>query len=160
MERRVWSRVRDRRLSGWKFRRQAPVGPYVVDFLCIDAKLVIELDGGQHSPVRDAARDRYLAACGFLVLRFWNGDVATNLDGVLAETLATLSLRGASPHPNPLPAGERGQVAPSRVDATPAAGAGQAPSPRRGEGGGEGARGRERASGRAAVQASIGEAGR
>ncbi|WGD31804.1 endonuclease domain-containing protein [Ancylobacter sp. WKF20] len=101
----LWSRLRDRRLEGWKFRRQAPVDRYVVDFLCVDAKLVIELDGGQHTAETDEERTRMIEACGFLVIRFWNNDVLTNLDGVLLRILETL--RGGAPHPNPLPDGER-----------------------------------------------------
>lgn len=101
----LWSRLRDRRLEGWKFRRQAPVDRYVVDVLCVDAKLAIELDGGQHAAETDEGRTRMIEACGFLVIRFWNNDVLTNLDGVLLRILETL--RGGAPHPNPLPDGER-----------------------------------------------------
>ncbi len=101
----LWSRLRDRRLAGLKFRRQAPIDRYVVDFLCIDAKLVIELDGGQHSAETDEERTRVIEACGFLVIRFWNNDVLTNLDGVLLRILDVL--RREAPHPNPLPVGER-----------------------------------------------------
>jgi very-short-patch-repair endonuclease len=107
-ERRLWLRVRDRRLDGWKFKRQVPVAGYVVDFLCADARLIVELDGGQHA-VRAAAdnkRTEVLEAAGYLVLRFWNNDVFENIDGVLEEIVATL--RPRSPHPNPLPNGERG----------------------------------------------------
>ncbi|MCK0196806.1 DUF559 domain-containing protein [Ancylobacter sp. 6x-1] len=105
VERLLWSRLRDRRLAGWKFRRQVPVGPYVVDFLCADAKLVIELDGGHHTPEADAERTRMIEADGYLVIRFWNNDVLENLDGVLRRILE--SLRPAPPHPDPLPHGER-----------------------------------------------------
>jgi very-short-patch-repair endonuclease len=107
-ERKLWWRLRDRRLDGWKFRRQAPIEGFIVDFLCIDARLIIELDGGQHA-VRveaDARRTAILEVAGFHVLRFWNNDVLTNLDGVLEEVVATLS--PSAPHPNPLPNGERG----------------------------------------------------
>ncbi|MDQ0349323.1 endonuclease domain-containing protein [Ancylobacter vacuolatus] len=64
VENRLWSRLRDRRLDGLKFRRQAPVDRYIVDFLCVDAKLVIELDGGQHTVTTDEARTRTIEACG------------------------------------------------------------------------------------------------
>ncbi|MBS9475610.1 endonuclease domain-containing protein [Ancylobacter radicis] len=101
----LWSRLRDRRLEGWKFRRQAPVDRYIVDFLCVDAKLVIELDGGQHAVEDDAERTRMIEACGYLVIRFWNNDVLTNLDGVLLRIVEALC--GGTPHPNPLPVGER-----------------------------------------------------
>jgi len=85
-----------------------PVAGYVVDFLCANAHLIIELDGGQHA-VRTAAdkkRTEILEAAGYFVLRFWNNDVFENIDGVLDEIVATL--RPRSPHPNPLPNGERG----------------------------------------------------
>ncbi len=81
----LWRRLRNRRLEGVKFRRQQPIEEYIVDFVSFDKKLVIELDGGQHSenPGYDAQRDACLRANGFLVLRFWNNDVIENIDGVL-----------------------------------------------------------------------------
>lgn len=101
----LWSRLRDRRLDGWKFRRQAPVDRYIVDFLCVDAKLVIELDGGQHTATTDEARTRVIEACGYLVIRFWNNDVLTNMDGVLLTIVD--AMRAGTPHPSPLPDRER-----------------------------------------------------
>lgn len=101
----LWSRLRDRRLDGWKFRWQAPVDRYIVDFLCVDAKLVIELDGGQHTATTDEARTRVIEACGYLVIRFWNNDVLTNMDGVLLTIVD--AMRAGTPHPNPLPDRER-----------------------------------------------------
>jgi len=85
----LWYRLRARRLNGYKFVRQEPIGPYVVDFICRDCRLVVEVDGGQHadSP-RDAVRDKWLANHNYRVLRFWNNDVSQNLAGVL-ETIAT-----------------------------------------------------------------------
>src|ERR1700735_4382952 len=79
--------MRDRRLSGFEFRRQVPVGPYIVDFLWVGAKLIVEADGSQHaeSP-RDNFRDAYLANQGWKVLRFWNNEVLQNREGVL-ETI-------------------------------------------------------------------------
>jgi very-short-patch-repair endonuclease len=109
-ERTLWLQLRDRRLGGWKFRRQAPVGPYVLDFLCADGRLIVELDGGQHAErcVEDRQRTRTLEAMGYLVLRFWNTDVLTNMSGVLEVIAATLSpARREPPHPAPLPSGER-----------------------------------------------------
>jgi very-short-patch-repair endonuclease len=97
--------LRDRRLDGWKFRRQEPVDRYVVDFLCPDAKLVVELDGGQHTAEGDADRTQMIEAHGYLVIRFWNNEVTTNIEGVLLRILE--ALRGETPHPNPLPNGER-----------------------------------------------------
>jgi very-short-patch-repair endonuclease len=75
-ERKLWRLLRDRRLQGVKFRRQVPVGPYIVDFLCIDRKLVVELDGSQHADsVRDIRRDAWLRSTGYAVRRFWNDAV-------------------------------------------------------------------------------------
>lgn len=97
-ERLLWGRLRARRLAGWKFRRQAPLGRYIVDLLCPDAWLIVELDGGQHSAdaavVRDAARSAVLEASGYIVVRFWNGEVLENLDGV-CDTIMSM-LRGPS----------------------------------------------------------------
>ena len=90
-ETKLWFALRDRRLAGFKFVRQAPIGPYVVDFLCREKKLVIEVDGGQHAEsARDRVRDEYLRGDGFHVLRFWNSDVITNSDGVLITILREL----------------------------------------------------------------------
>src|SRR5262249_46601707 len=109
-ERRLWFRLRDRRLAGWKFKRQAQIDRFVVDFFCADAKLIVELDGGQHDQERerDADRTRVLEAMGYLVLRFWNHDVMRKVDGVLEEILSTVSQHTSEPpHPTPLPVGER-----------------------------------------------------
>jgi very-short-patch-repair endonuclease len=87
----IWSALRGHRTNGASFRRQTPIGPYIVDFVCHAARLVIEIDGGQHfeskQEQRDARRDTYLAGKGFRVLRFNNHDVTTNRQGVL-ETIA------------------------------------------------------------------------
>jgi very-short-patch-repair endonuclease len=109
-ERRLWFRLRDRRLGGWKFRRQFPIDRFIVDFFCADAHLIIELDGGQHAvrSVADAQRTRILEAMGYLVLRYWNNDVTQNIDGVLEDIHAALERpRPEPPHPHPLPSGER-----------------------------------------------------
>jgi very-short-patch-repair endonuclease len=75
-ERRLWYRLRAHRFDGNKFKRQVPVGPYVIDFACLVRKLVVEVDGGQHAEnPRDKVRDDYLRNKGFRVLRFWNNDV-------------------------------------------------------------------------------------
>ena len=91
-ERLLWSRLRRNRLEEWHFRRQAPIGPYTVDFACVAAGLVIEVDGGQHAAQRekDAARTAYLEARGYRVIRFWNNEVIGNLDGVLEVIRAAL----------------------------------------------------------------------
>jgi very-short-patch-repair endonuclease len=111
-ERRFWSRLSGRQL-GARFRRQAPIGPYVVDFACFNPRLVIEIDGGQHADQEecDGVRDRWLASQGFLVLRFWNNEVDRELDGVMErvrEALGTL----ADPHRPSATSPTRGEGAP------------------------------------------------
>lgn len=92
-EKALWRALRDRRLQGVKFRRQVPVGPYIVDFLCLKHRLVIEADGSQHAEnARDARRDSYLATHGFSVLRFWNGDILNQRESVLATIAARCGL--------------------------------------------------------------------
>ena len=88
----MWYLLRDRRFVSFKFVRQAPIGPYVVDFLCRQARLAIELDGGQHAEsARDAVRGVYITGQGYRVVRFWNSDVFTNREGVLTEILEELT---------------------------------------------------------------------
>src|SRR5437588_12538507 len=90
-ERKLWFALRDRRLGGYKFVRQEAIGPLIVDFVCREKLLVIEVDGGQHSESkRDVRRDAYLTSEGYRVLRFWNNDVLTNHEGVLLTMLAAL----------------------------------------------------------------------
>lgn len=91
-EARLWSSLRDRRLGGWKWRRQVPLGPYIVDFLCVEAGLVVELDGGQHANqmAYDARRTRYLEGLGLRVMRFWNSAVLPDSDGVCLSVLDAL----------------------------------------------------------------------
>ena len=102
----MWAQLRNRRFSGLKFKRQWTIGSYVVDFCCIERRLVIELDGGQHTSERDAPRTRALNSLGYRVVRFWNNDVLGNLDGVLEQLLIETRTH---PHPGPLPqAGEGG----------------------------------------------------
>ena len=90
-ERKLWERLRDRRLDGLKFRRQTPIAGYVADFVCMDARLIVELDGGQHAEpeqeVADKERTRTLEAAGFLVIRFWNNDVMARTTAVLDAIL-------------------------------------------------------------------------
>jgi very-short-patch-repair endonuclease len=88
-ERRLWRELRRLQLDGMHFRRQAVVGPYVVDFLCASRKLAIELDGGQHAERAeyDLRHSQHLAAIGIRVLRFWNHDVLLRTDAVLEEIL-------------------------------------------------------------------------
>jgi very-short-patch-repair endonuclease len=93
-ERRLWYLLRGHRLEGIGFRRQVPIGPYVVDFASHRMRLVIELDGGQHAESgaskRDRTRDEFLASEGYRVLRLWNSDVLQNLDGVYSAIVAAL----------------------------------------------------------------------
>ncbi|MGY4261282.1 very-short-patch-repair endonuclease [Bradyrhizobium sp. USDA 4516] len=95
----LWYRLRARRLNGYKFVRQEPIGPYIVDFICRERRLVIEVDGGQHADSQpDALRDKWLVDHNYRVLRFWNNEVSSNLVGVL-ETILT-ALAEAPPHPD------------------------------------------------------------
>jgi very-short-patch-repair endonuclease len=90
-ERKLWYELRDRRLSGFKFVRQEGIGPFIVDFVCRDKKLIVEVDGGQHAEsAADVQRDTYLSSEGYRVLRFWNNDVLTNREGVLQTILDAL----------------------------------------------------------------------
>jgi len=84
----LWSKLRARQIEGCKFRRQAPIGKYIVDFVCHEKRLIVELDGGQHAEncETDRQRDKWLGEQGYKVLRFWNNDVLTNIEGVL-ETI-------------------------------------------------------------------------
>lgn len=100
VEQRFWLAVRDRRLAGFKFRRQVTIGPYVADFACIERRLIVELDGGQHDAGADAARTSYLEGLGWRVVRFWNNEVVENFEGVLEVVRAELMNK---PSPNPLP---------------------------------------------------------
>ncbi|MGH6770369.1 MAG: endonuclease domain-containing protein [Xanthobacteraceae bacterium] len=120
-ERIVWNAVRAKRLSGANFRRQTPIGPYIVDFVCHDAHLVVEIDGGQHFESehirRDARRDAFLTSKGYRVLRFNNHDVMTNRQGVL-ETIAAAGEHALSP---PLPRSRGREQAESGVQSVPQA---------------------------------------
>jgi very-short-patch-repair endonuclease len=88
-EARLWNALRARRLGGWRWRRQVPKGPFIVDFLCVEASLVVELDGGQHADqvAYDARRTAFLEGLGLRVIRFWNSAVLTNRDGVCLTIL-------------------------------------------------------------------------
>ena len=87
----LWLALRDRRLSGFKFVRQEAIESFIVDFVCRDKRLIIEVDGGQHSEnSEDVMRDRRLASAGYRVLRFWNHDVLKNRTGVLETILSAL----------------------------------------------------------------------
>ena len=104
----LWLQLRDRRLGGFKFARQQPIGPYYVDFVCREQRLIVEVDGGQHADnPADEIRDAYLATLGYRVLRVWNNDILGNIEGVLQTLTSELE---QAPHPVPLPVyGERGR---------------------------------------------------
>ncbi|WP_428682006.1 endonuclease domain-containing protein [Sphingopyxis sp.] len=95
-EKKLWGALRDRRLGGFKFRKQQPIGPFIADFVCQEQRLIVEVDGSQHADSEsDAARDTFLNGKGYRVLRVWNNEVTGNLSGVLTAILAALS----DPHP-------------------------------------------------------------
>jgi len=106
VESKLWARVRDRQITGAKFRRQHPIGPFIADFCCVEKKLVVELDGGQHADqtAADENRTEFIEEHGYKVLRFWNKEVVGNIEGVLQSISAALD----GPHPNPLPRCGRG----------------------------------------------------
>ena len=109
-ERRLWAMLRDRRFSVFKFRRQEPVGPFIADFLCYSARLIVEADGGQHCDSGyDARRTNWLQSKGFVVLRFWNHEIMARQREVMDRLYTALtapSPRSAAPS-RPLPRGER-----------------------------------------------------
>ena len=100
-ERALWGILRQRQPRGHRFRRQAPIGPYIVDFVCFENKLVIEVDGGQHAAQSeyDAARTVWLENHGFRVMRFWNNEVLVETDAV--REAVWLAVGGDSPSPSP-----------------------------------------------------------
>jgi very-short-patch-repair endonuclease len=104
----LWNRLRNRQLDGHKFARQVPIGGYICDFVCREKQVVIEVDGGQHNEsAADEIRDRRLVANGYKVLRYWNNDVLSNIEGVLITIHAELRGESPSPHPLPVKDGER-----------------------------------------------------
>jgi very-short-patch-repair endonuclease len=94
-ERALWRALRSRQLGGYKFRRQQPLGPFIVDFVCLESRLIVEVDGGQHNDtvqkVMDQARTDWLQMRGFRVLRFWHDEVLTQLDAVAQAIANALS---------------------------------------------------------------------
>ena len=102
-----WYQVRDRRLDGLKFKRQVPIGPFIADFVCLEHKLIVEIDGGQHADEtgNDERREAYLKSAGFRVLRFWNHDVLTSIENVIDTVLVALP-----PHPALSPCGGEGCI--------------------------------------------------
>jgi very-short-patch-repair endonuclease len=107
-ERKLWQHLRSRQLSATRFNRQVPIGPFICDFAARTAKVIIELDGGQHAgrAAEDERRTRFLVSRSYRVLRFWNNDVLENVEGVLRvieEALRDMP----SPNPPRLPEGNR-----------------------------------------------------
>src|SRR2546430_17196772 len=107
-EKRIWSMLRSGRLAGPKFRRQYVIGKYVADFVCLSARLVIEIDGDTHDEdarIKDAKRTEDLEAAGYRVIRFWNNYVLSDRDGGVADAIfEALGLPSSrAPHPHPLP---------------------------------------------------------
>jgi very-short-patch-repair endonuclease len=151
----LWRHLRAHRLNGEKFRRQQPIGRYVVDFVHFGARLIVEADGGQHNrSAADERRDTWLRAQGFTVMRFWNNEIMQNLAGVLETITAAVSelstqavaparapAPALAPSPPPLSREGRGEQSNSNSP-TPLAGAELAshisPSPLAGEGLGRG----------------------
>ena len=105
-ERRLWSRLRNRQIVGFKFKRQFPIGAYFADFVCLETGLIIEVDGGQHleQQIRDAVRTEFLERLGYRVLRFWDNDVLLRTDAVLVAIHEALVC--PSPAPSPRKRGE------------------------------------------------------
>lgn len=120
-ERKLWRHLRNRRCAAFKFRRQHILGLYIVDFICLEQKRIVEIDGGQHAAHihYDAKRTAFLESLGFNVIRFWNNDVLNNIDGVLEVIHDALT---GSPHPDPLPEREREKIGPFHSSPSPLSG--------------------------------------
>jgi very-short-patch-repair endonuclease len=111
-EQRLWRHLRRKQVAGFKFRRQCHIGPYIVDFVSFDAKLVIEVDGGQHSwqTEQDVLRTRWIKSQGFTVIRFWNHEVLQETDSVLQAILERVERQAANRTlPPPLVGGGQGE---------------------------------------------------
>jgi very-short-patch-repair endonuclease len=109
---RVWRMLRAHRMNGHKFRRQVPIGRYIADFVCHEARLVVEIDGGQHdhASARETGRTSFLQTEGYRILRFWNNEVLANPAGVYEMIVSELA---ASPPPQPSPIKGEGVLAAS-----------------------------------------------
>ena len=101
VESKLWTCLRARQLMGAKFRRQHPIGPFITDFCCVERRLIVELDGGQHAGQieADQRRTEFIELSGYRVLRFWDNEVLNNIEGVMERICEALG----RPHPNPLP---------------------------------------------------------
>jgi very-short-patch-repair endonuclease len=106
-ELRLWNKLRSRLIDGHKSVRQQPIGRYIVDFICREKRLIIEVDGGQHANSScDVVRDQRLREHNYRVIRFWNNDIVSNMDGVL-EVIAQALQAETPPHPAPASGGSR-----------------------------------------------------
>jgi len=99
----LWYHLRDRHLSGHKFRRQHPMGVFIADFVCIERRIVVEVDGGQHAlqGEEDKRRSAYLKSKGYRVVRFWDNEVLKDTQAVLEAILRTIESDTPSPRPSP-----------------------------------------------------------
>ncbi|MEX0809434.1 MAG: endonuclease domain-containing protein [Dongiaceae bacterium] len=125
-ERRLWERFRRKQIANARFRRQYPLGRYIVDFICLPARLVIEVDGGQHDlqAEADEVRTQWLESQEYLVVRFWNNDVLSNTDGVVERIRDMVRMRLDTPPPTPSRKGRGSKArpmppAPRRVNGFP-----------------------------------------
>ena len=110
-ERYLWRHLRDRQIAGYRFRRQVPVAGFIADFACLEAKVIVELDGGQHAQHvgYDEQRDRLIEAQGFRILRFWDNQVFLETQAVLEQIMR--ALESPAPHPDLSPqAGDKGTL--------------------------------------------------
>mgnify|MGYP000533559838 CR=1 FL=1 len=110
VERFLWRYLRRRQIADRRFRRQVPIGGYIADFVCLESKLVVELDGGQHQTRHhhDTRRDRYIEKRGFKILRFWNNDVLQQAEAVLQQIWQALQPSAPLPFPPPRSGGGSG----------------------------------------------------
>ena len=117
-ERALWKHLRMRQLIGYKLRRQQAIGPYIVDFVSFERRVIIELDGGQHSQqvAYDVERTAWLEAQGYRVLRFWNNQVLEEVEAVKTVVSKALECEATTPHLNPPPQGGRRVTGTNRVD--------------------------------------------
>ena len=109
-ERKLWSIIKNRQFFGYRFRRQFPIGQYIVDFICREKKIIIEIDGGQHNEIKniqyDNKRTEYLISEGYKVIRFWNNDVDKNIGGVYEKLKEFFEIGGNITPPQPSPSRE------------------------------------------------------
>ena len=109
-ERKLWNIIRNRQFFGYRFRRQFPIGQYIVDFVCREKKIIIEIDGGQHNEINnieyDKKRTAFLNSKGFKVIRFWNNEIDNNIDGVYEKLKEDFNVEHIITPSLPSPSGE------------------------------------------------------